>query len=91
MKIILLFFYFIYGNSEYSDYVAKPQIFDSKFLQNNPDLSFDEFEEKWPNLKKRYGWYGMGHGPKEDFRVYQQGVPFEDDFSENLRINFFII
>ena len=36
------------------------------------DLTFEEFEAIYPQLRKRMGWRGMGHGLMEDFNIYKR-------------------
>ena len=35
-------------------------------------MSFEEFEALYPQLRDEMGWYGMGHGLDEDFRIYKR-------------------
>ena len=44
-------------------------------------MSFEEFEALYPQLRDEMGWYGMGHGLDEDFRIYKRDqFNFKDQF-----------
>ena len=52
-----------------------------KLLKQHDNLSFEEFEALYPRLRDEMGWYGMGHGLDEDFRIYKRDqFNFKDQF-----------
>ena len=52
--------------------VGAAPTFQQSFLNQHADMSFDEFEKLYPQLRVDNNWYGMGHGLEEDFRVFKR-------------------
>ena len=81
MRLLSALICVAFGGSNRFEYRMEPEtlkdreskrFIDPKWLANNPDMDWEEWEERWPKLRKKFDWYGMGHGLMEDWRVYQR-------------------